>query len=225
MRPRGVYNISFMKKILFRVLISLAFVGLLFYLMRDDVPAIALALKNINRPLFLASALLFLGTVPVLAKRLQIIFEAEGVPIRFRESSSLTFVGYFFNNFLPTSVGGDIVKALCAARVTRHPVKSVTSVLMDRIFGLFTFIIIPSVSLLFYLKKTGNPAVPVLVYSFLGVSVFCFFLLFNRNLARCFRFVETLLNFFHLGEKVRKIYDGLHGFKHRRTVMAKAMVL
>jgi uncharacterized protein (TIRG00374 family) len=57
------------------------------------------------------------------------------------------------------------------------------------------------------------------------MSVFCCLLLFNRGLARRFRFVEQFLNFFHLGEKVRRIYDGLHGFKHRRSVVAKAMLL
>ena len=214
-----------MKKILFRSLISLFFIALLFWAVREDIRKIIHVLQNINRRLLLVAVTIFLFTVFVLARRLQIIFGAEGIPLKFFDSSNLTFIGYFFNNFLPTSVGGDIVKAMCASRVTNEPVKSVTSVLMDRIFGLFTFIMIPSVSLLFFLKEIQDPKVPILVYSFLAFSILFFFLLFNRNMARRFRFIETLLNYVKLGSKVRKVYEGLHKFKDQKMLIANAMLL
>ena len=214
-----------MRNLVLRVLVSLLFIGLLFYMMRGDFPEILRALKSVKWPFFSLSILISLFTSLVLAKRLQLIFTAEEIPMKVSESLNLTFVGYFFNNFLPTAVGGDIVKAMCAARVTKEPVKSVTSVLLDRVFGLFTFIVIPSVSFLFFLKKVENPWVPVLIYSFLASAVFFFFLLFNRGLARRFQFVERFLNYFRLGEKARKIYDGMHNFKRHKAVMVHAMVL
>lgn len=214
-----------MRKILLRTLISVAFLGLLFYLVRGDIPQIQSVLKNMNRGLLFLSVVISLFSVMILARRLQLIFAAEDIPIRLMEASNLTYVGYFFNNFLPTSVGGDIVKAMCAARITRHPVKSVTTVLMDRIFGLFTFILIPSFSFLFFLKRIENPLVPMIIYSLLAVSFLCFLLLFNRGIARKFKFIEHFLNWFHLGDKVRKIYDGLHNFKNHKAVIAQAMLL
>lgn len=214
-----------MKSFVIRTAISVGFLALLFYLMRDSAPQILEALKNIDRQLLLLSVLIFMLTVGILARRLQLIFAADEVSVRLAETINLTFIGYFFNNFLPTSVGGDIVKAMSAARITGHPVKSVTSVLMDRIFGLFTFILIPSVSFIFFMKNNENPAVPILIYSFLGMAVFSFFLLFNRDLARRFGFIEALLNRFHLGEKLRKVYDGLHNFKNHKGVVAQAMAL
>jgi len=154
-----------------------------------------------------------------MACRLQLIFEVKELPLSLMEAVQLTMVGFFFNNFLPTSVGGDIVKALCAARVTKNTVKSVTGVLMDRIFGLFTFIVIPSLTLLFFIKKIDNPLVPVMVYSLLVLSAFCFFLIFSRVVARRFRFVETFLSRFGIGKKAREIYNNLHEFKdHKRAV-------
>ena len=214
-----------MKKIALRTLISLAFIGLLIYLVREDIPQVINALRNINRPLLALSVLISLTTVLILSKRLQLIFAAEDVKIRFSEAAHLSFIGYFFNNFLPTSVGGDIVKVMCASRITGNAVKSVTSVLMDRIFGLFTFVLIPSVSLLFFIKQIKNPAVPAIIYSFMGLSLFFFFLLFNRNVARKFSFIEVALNYFHLGKKARSIYDGLHNFKNHKGVVAQAMLL
>ena len=194
-------------------------------MIREDIPQIASVLKNADLRLILISVLLYLGTTLLLSWRMQMIFVAAGAPIRWIESCNLTFIGFFFNNFLPTSVGGDIVKAMSAQRITGQSVKAVTCVLMDRIFGLFTFILIPSVSLIFFLKGVGNPVVPVIVYSFLVVSIFCFFLLFNRDLARRFGIVETILNKFKLGEKARKLYDGLHAFRHHKLLIAQAMLL
>lgn len=212
-----------MAKSLLRVLISLGFVGLLLYFVRDEIPTILNTLKNVNRPLFILAVAVFFSTVVILAKRLQLIFAAEDVKISLGVTCNLTFIGYFFNNFLPTSVGGDIVKAMCASRITGQPVKSVTSVLMDRIFGLFTFILIPSVSLFFVSEM--NPKVQVVVYSFLAFSIFSFILLFNRSVARQFHFIEGLLNRVRMGTKVRRIYDGLHNFRNHRGVIVRAMLL
>lgn len=212
-----------MIKNMLRILVSLAFVGLLVYFIRDDIPTILNTLKNVHRPLFLMAVLIVLSTVVILAKRLQLIFAAEEVKIGLGVTCNLTFIGIFFNNFLPTSVGGDIVKAMCASRITGHPVKSVTSVLMDRIFGLFTFILIPSVSLFFV--REMNPKVQIVIYSFLTFSIFCFVLLFNRSVARQFHFVERLLDRVRLGSKARQIYDGLHNFRNHKGVIVRAMLL
>ena len=214
-----------MKKILVRGLISFAFVGLLFYLMREDIPKIHHTLLEMDRWLGGASALVFLSTILILARRLQLMFGVKGLPLSMGEAANLTLVGYFFNNFLPTSVGGDIVKALCAARVTKNTVKSVAAVLMDRIFGLFVFVLIPSCTLLFFMSKIGNPVVPVTVYSLLALSALFFFMIFNRGMARRFRFIETLLSRFGAARKAREIYESLHDFKNHKRVVAGAMAL
>lgn len=213
-----------MHKIALRLLVSVFFIGLLVYFMKDNLPMIAKELREVNPKLYLCGVLVFFSTVPILAYRLMMIFDAEDTPISFSQALNITFVGYFFNNFLPSSVGGDIVKAMCATRITGHSVKSVTSVLMDRIFGLFTFIMIPSVSYVFF-HKSDHPYVPIVIYSFLFVSLACFILLFNRSVARKFRFVEKILDIVKMGSKIRKVYDGLHVFKDRKTLMFKAMAL
>ena len=122
------------------VFVSLVFVGILIYLMRDQVPAVIGVFKNGNRALISFSTLLFLAGMGLMAWRIKLIFQAKEMKVSFKQTLDLTFIGCFFNNFLPTSVGGDVVKAMCASQITKHPVKSITVVMMDRIFGLFMFI-------------------------------------------------------------------------------------
>lgn len=214
-----------MRNILIRAAISLGFLGLLFFLVREDIPVIVSTLRNMDHRIAALATLIFLAAVSILAVRLRLIFSVKGIPISLPESANLTLVGYFFNNFLPTSVGGDIVKAMCAARVTGSGVKSATAVLMDRIFGLFTFILIPSATLLFHLRNIGNPLVPVMVYSLLAVSSACFFFIFSRRVARRFRFVESLLGRVGLAKKARELYEGLHDFKNHKGAIVGAMLL
>lgn len=205
-------------------LVSCALIGLLYFLLKDQFPAIVSALKNGNHGLIGLAALIFLSTTVILARRLQLIFDAEDVKIKLRETLSLTYIGYFFNNFLPTSVGGDIVKAMCASKVTGQRIKSITTVMMDRIFGLFTFILIPSFSMLL-LKDKIDPRVPVMVYSFLTFSIIFFFLLFNRSIAKRFHIIENVFNKIGIGTKIRQIYDGMHNFRNHKAVVIQAMVL
>mgnify|MGYP001564566305 CR=1 FL=1 len=220
-----VYNERFMKKILFRGTISALFLGLLYTLVREDIPVIAGVLKKADHGLIAVSVLFMLSTVLVMGIRLKLIFAAKELWIPLSEGCQLTFVGYFFNNFLPTSVGGDIVKAMCAARITKNAVKSVTGVLMDCIFGLFTFIIIPSLTLIFFRKQIGNPMVPAVVYTLLGLACVFFCLIFSRSAARNFLFLQVFLDRFGLGRKIREIYEGLHDFKNHRWTVFFAMAL
>lgn len=206
------------------IIVSLFFMGWLVYSMRGDFPKIFGVLKSADRMLIAAGAtLFFVGTV-LMGLRLKLIFRAKGVHIGLARTVNLTLVGYFFNNFLPTSVGGDIVKALCAARFTHDRVKAFTTVMMDRIFGLFMFIIIPCASL-FFLRGELDPQVPVTVYSFLALSIAFFFLLFNPSVNKRFHLVENLFNRVGIGTKIRQIYEELHDFKNHKGVVTGALLL
>ena len=45
-----------------------------------------------------------------------VLVRAQGLPFRFPDALRLGLIGFFFNTFLPGSVGGDIIKAAFLAR-------------------------------------------------------------------------------------------------------------
>jgi uncharacterized protein (TIRG00374 family) len=65
-------------------------------------------------------------------------------PLGFTQSlkrfSSIYFVGMFFNLFLPTSVGGDAVRAVYLANGSGRRIPAILSVLLDRISGVIVLI-------------------------------------------------------------------------------------
>ncbi len=213
-----------MKKSLPQLVISLFFIGLLFYLMRNDLPQIAQTLKQANPWLIVSGILLYLVSATLLARRLQLIYAAQETPIPLRESINITFVGFFFNNFLPTAVGGDLVKAYCGARITKERLKSLTSVLMDRIVGLLVFILIPSITI-FFLAGTLDPLIPRTIIVLLVVAFLCLVFLFNRGVASRFGFLKPLLDRLKIGDKLVMLYDGLNAFRGHLRLIPQVSIL
>lgn len=72
--------------------------------------------------------------------------------INFGSAIKLTFLGLYFNNCLPGSVGGDFVRAWYVAQYTNRRMASVISVFVDRILALLGTLII-AVTALFVAGK------------------------------------------------------------------------
>lgn len=66
------------------------------------------------------------------------ILRAAGLEIGFTELLRVLFIGLFFNSFLPTMVGGDVVRGYYAARGKQQLVTSYLVVLIERALGLIT---------------------------------------------------------------------------------------
>jgi len=74
----------------------------------------------------------------LLAARWVLLLEVQGVRINLFQAVRLTYLGLFYNNMMPGSVGGDLLKAWY---VTRHSergrrVEAAVTVLVDRLVGL-----------------------------------------------------------------------------------------
>lgn len=78
----------------------------------------------------------------VLGWRWHIILVASGITIGFRAACRIVFVGTFFNQCLPTSLGGDAVRIM-ALRQANVPLKNATNaVLVDRLSGIAAIVLL-----------------------------------------------------------------------------------
>lgn len=105
----------------------------------------------------------------VSAYRWQILARAQGdaVPLGFLAKSYL--VGTFFNNFLPTRFGGDIVRIWDGSRYSKSLLKSSAIVLVERLTGIIVLFIFALGASLFRLDMARK--VPVIWISLLlGLS-------------------------------------------------------
>jgi uncharacterized membrane protein YbhN (UPF0104 family) len=84
---------------------------------------------------FLALASLLVSRIFVIA-RWHVLLQSGGVKIPFRRSAELTLMGLFASNFLPTTVGGDVVRLAGVMQMGFDRAVSLASIAADRLIGL-----------------------------------------------------------------------------------------
>lgn len=208
--------------IVLRVAVSVGLVGFLLWSMRNNFPRIAGTLAHANLLLFSSAVLLFVFNVMILSVRLKLLFTGEGLPIPFGKVIQLSFIGYFFNNFMPTAVGGDIVKAYYAHRQTGQTAKSFISVFMDRFIGLFTFICLATLALILSWKNIdiGLKKI-VLIFAFAGTAIF--FIILNGSVAKVVLSMLSKFKLWNIGERISRVYRAAHEYKNKKGIIFAAI--
>jgi uncharacterized protein (TIRG00374 family) len=115
--------------------------GLMAYLLaRVDLAQISHDLQSANYYYLLPAMLFFLGAMSSFGLKWYVLLRAQGINVPFRAVLVYTFVGYFFNNFLPGNVGGDVMRGYGLARYTERTAEAALSVVVDRIVGLLAWV-------------------------------------------------------------------------------------
>jgi uncharacterized protein (TIRG00374 family) len=120
--------------VLVKALIS---VGLLVYFFsRVGVKEIYQSILAIPFSLWALCFLLLIGANIFMAFRWCLIVRHLGLELSIQRCQRLYFLGLFFNNFLPSGVGGDFVKAYYLAQDTHSYERPFLSIFLDRYIGL-----------------------------------------------------------------------------------------
>lgn len=101
------------------------------------------ALARAASPAWLAAALaLYLGMVLVSAWRWGLLLEAQHVTAGFKTLTNSFLVAVFFSNFLPSNIGGDVIRIRDTARAAGSKTLATTIVLVDRGIGLLGLVFV-----------------------------------------------------------------------------------
>ncbi|MFW6160166.1 MAG: lysylphosphatidylglycerol synthase transmembrane domain-containing protein [Acidobacteriota bacterium] len=155
--------VSFSLKFFFSALIIIL---LLVY--KISLREVLITLKSVDLFwLILSFSLHSLGLL-ISAVRWQILIRAQGdtVPLSLLTQSYL--VGTFFNNFLPTRFGGDVVRIWDGSRYSRSLMKSTAIILVERMTGIIVLLAFALAASLLRLDMASN--LPV-IWAALGISV------------------------------------------------------
>lgn len=172
-----------MKKLLItslRLIFTLVMVA--WIISQVDLRSVGEVLAQARLPWLILGVAVNLISVLMASWRWQRILVGLGVIKPMLSVMRLVLIGAFFNMFLPSSVGGDVMKmVLIAPDVTRREV-AVSSVLMDRVIGLAVTIGVGLVAVLLLPRIWSEPA--VIITLSLAVAVFCVgvITIFNREL-------------------------------------------
>jgi len=105
----------------------------------------------------------------------QILLKSKGHEVSISYLFKLYLVGYFFNNFLPSNVGGDLVRGYELGTFTGNKSEAMASVFMERLTGLIVLVVIATISFitnLALLKNVGLTLAMLLALTGLGGLVY-----------------------------------------------------
>lgn len=188
--------------------------------MRDKYGQIVSVLKGTNISIFGLALALFVAAIFLASLRLRLIIEAQDIPVTVFEAFSLTFIGYFFNNFLPTTIGGDVAKAYYVSRHRHEKVGSFAAVFVDRVIGLITMVLMAFVMVLFADERVVGNSVRYSIYIITLGTLVVMFLALSRTLAK--KLSSVLFLFKPIENRLREIYGIINKYQNHKVLMAQS---
>ena len=121
-----------------KIAVSVALLWMLFS--RADVSAMAEQFRCMHIGWMLAALATYGLMLVVSAWRWQLLLQVQRIPVRFGLLTNSFLVATFFNNFLPSNIGGDVVRVADTAPYAGSKTVATTIVLVDRAIGLIALL-------------------------------------------------------------------------------------
>ena len=154
------------KRILFtlKILVAAGVIALLVGSGQLDFGRVAQAFQNGPGWIIIAALCLLFG-ICVTALRWHLLLKAQDLHLTYWNALRLTFVGIFFNTFMPGGTGGDFAKAYYVWDTGSKRAAAVTTIFLDRVVGLYAMLGLASVMALLQAKTLWSipAAKPVLI--------------------------------------------------------------
>jgi glycosyltransferase 2 family protein len=204
--------------------ISISAISLAIVLATVNVPETLGLLAAADWRYSLAALAIYLLGMPVRAARWQALLAAQSTPVPLGVLTRLYFAGAFYNNLLPSGIGGDVVKMVELSQRSEDPPTAVSTVLADRALGLLVLVALAIVTLPWGWREVSPPVVLLLLALAAG-SVVGIWLLLNRRLME--RLQERLppLRKIMQREKIAAFYRSLHRYRGKPLARAAAFSL
>ncbi|MGW8144735.1 MAG: lysylphosphatidylglycerol synthase transmembrane domain-containing protein [Anaerolineales bacterium] len=199
-------------QLILKALVSIALIAYL--LSQTDYRAIYSSLISAD-PIYLLLALmtLFLGKI-ISGYRWQILLLAQDIKIPLKTLIASLFVGQFFNSFLPTTIGGDAIRAYDTAVESKESAKSVTTVFMDRFIGVLALVTLAIIAV--PIAMMFGEDVSYFIFPVLIVGLLCLIglvIVLNNSVVRLFADFVRRFRLPRIADQVTKVYQSIQEMK------------
>jgi glycosyltransferase 2 family protein len=197
---------------------------LIFWILRGtELMEIFIAVRRASLSLLVLAFSLHLMGFTLSAYRWRLLLRSRGTDASIRFLVESYIVGMFFNNFLPSTIGGDIYRTYDSWRLGQSKSGALAVVFVDRFLGLLALVLFALLALLNTNELTTS--IPYLFIwlglGMLGMVTFIWLIFFTPHWLPVFigKLKLPLVN------KIRDIIMAFLAFQGERNVLAKAFIL
>lgn len=191
------------------------------------------ALAVLLQPQYLIPGFLLIGCNMFLtSERWRMLLKTQNYFLHSWNAFRMTMIGIFFNFAVPGGVGGDLVKAFYFTKDHKDQTDSrmvaATSVLMDRVLGLYAMIIMALSAMIFdWHHVQANDSLRMLWTAILVLfitSTLGFILVFSQKIYQR-GFLKKVLMKLPLHSKTVRIYETLHLYGRRYRYLFSSVLI
>ena len=126
-----------------KLAVSVALLAVLFT--RVDVNRLWHSARQASLPWLLVALVLYFVTIVAATWRWKLLLNAQDIRLDGRFLLGSYLVATFFNNFLPSNIGGDVIRIRDSAKAAGSKTLATTIVLTDRVIGLIGLVLVAAV--------------------------------------------------------------------------------
>ncbi len=223
--------IAFYKKnkktilIFFRIVISVSLIAYLIGTQFKDLKNVVDILKTANIYLLLLSLSTHIFGVWITAVRWKTLLDTRKAGLGVRTLTVSVLIGFFFNNFLPTSIGGDVFRTLDASRRGKIQIgTSASIILVERFSGVVAAATYAIVALFLGFTTIGNQSVIIPIVIFFVITIILAFLIINPSLLKIDRLFDKFRILRKLKGKLTNVNETLQSFKRYKMALVKILI-
>jgi uncharacterized protein (TIRG00374 family) len=137
--------------------VTAAIIWVLVFVFRGDTwSKLTSIFRQMNLGIYVATlGVFFVGQV-IVGFRWWLLLRTQSIFIDLAAAVRLNFLGWFYNNFMPGSVGGDLLRAWYITKHTEKRFEAALSVFVDRVVGLFSTLIIASFFYILFIRSQAE---------------------------------------------------------------------
>lgn len=199
--------------------ISISIILLIFLFRQVDKKSLFNIIRGANPWLLLSSFLVFGLTYIISLYRWEMLLKAVHVHLSIKRIIISFSGGLFFNLFLPSTIGGDLVRSFDLATHTKKPKEVVATVLLDRISGYAGLVCVAISALLLGYRLIQDKIVILIIGLITVVLILILLVIFNNFLfAKVNKFLHSPGDN-RLRIALKDTHQEMHYFRHHKVIL------
>lgn len=217
-----------MKKIiplLIKVTITLAglgFIGFLVFKQKDQLIGV---FQNFEWPWFLLGAMIYLVIFMTISVRLKWILSVQDIRLSWPRLFYLNLISQFFSLFLPSSVGGDVVKGFYIYKDTQKKSHTFMGIFLDRLSGCVGLFVMAFLILCFRADRPELYAARNVTLIVLLAAAAGFVCVLSRRVLKVFKKLVGFIPLAAVKDLLQRLLDQAHAYRHHKMLLINILLI
>jgi len=208
-----------------RIGISVTLLIFLFKFNKIDIPRLLKSMKDADKPLLLSAFIIFYFGYHFCLLRWEMLLKGAKIHLPLKRIIMSFAGGIFFSLFLPSTIGGDVIRTIDLATHTKRPREIMATVLLDRLSGYVGLVLVALIAILVGWGFIQYKIVLVYIGILTAILIVLLLVLFNGFLYFKINQILDSPTAGKIREFIRSLHHEMYVFRHHKNIIIDNLIL